>query len=264
MKTVRGYTFVLAHHAFPTEANGRSSFVPGLAELLARLKPDATRPFFYSQHWMLRGTVGTPEDGGFDSGRTTEILSRYPNAIAFCGHGHRNCADELNLWQGAFTAIEVPSVNFCCTRTGRENGLSGPDKRNKTYDFQMPKADPRESFQGLFATVFDDRMSIERWDVRNGGKLGPDWEIRLPRADGACAYAYDYEVTARTADGRTVVKRVYAPDMYRSRQMNPVTCVFSMRELAGKGKVDFEVRPEDGFGRKGRSLNGAFASAGEI
>ena len=311
VKTVRGYTFVLAHHAFPTEANGKSSFVPGLAELLAGLKPDAARPFFYSQHWMLRGTVGTPEDGGFDSGRTTEILGRYPNAIAFCGHGHRNCADELNLWQGAFTAIEVPSVNFCCTRTGRENGLS---KRNKTYDFQMPKADPRESFQGLFATVFDDRMSIERWDVRNGGKLGPDWEIRLPRADGfasaesrakrmsvpqfppdakvsvsamrgknrrgeptdqvvvtfpvaradgECAYAYDYEVTAKTADGKTVVKRVYAPDMYRSRQTNPVTCVFAVRELAGKGKVDFEIRPEDGFGRKGRPLTGVFASDGE-
>ena len=47
-----------------------------------------------------------------------KALRQYPNVMAFFGHCHRNCADELNLWQGEYTVVHVPSTSYCCTRGG--------------------------------------------------------------------------------------------------------------------------------------------------
>ena len=54
-----------------------------------------------------------------------KALRQYPNVMAFFGHYHRNCADELNLWQGEYTVVHVPSTSYCCTRGGgRENSFT--------------------------------------------------------------------------------------------------------------------------------------------
>lgn len=82
--------------------------MPGLEEFFAANSFDRVKPFFYVQHKIPRGTVGGRFQSGQDSGRTTTILSRYPNVVGFNGHKHRTATEELSLWQGAFTQIQAP------------------------------------------------------------------------------------------------------------------------------------------------------------
>ena len=180
VKECCGFKFVLAHHPLHTKASDHGNTIPGLVEFMAKQSLDPGKPFFFVQHRMFKGTVCGPDCGGWESGSTTEVLKCYPNVLAICGHGHCNAVDDLCLWQGEFTAIEVPSINFCCTRRGRENGYNNADT-----DAIMPKGEIRKSWQGMFGTMYSDRFVVERRDFLNALPLGPDWVIPLPSPDGS-------------------------------------------------------------------------------
>ncbi len=180
VKECCGYRFVLAHHPRHTKESDHGNSIPGLADFLAKMDPDPKKPFFLVQHRIFRNTMFLPDCGGWESGKTTEALKRYPNAIAVCGHGHYNAVDELALWQGEFTALQVPSINYCDTRPGRENGYTGADK-----NMLMPRGEIRRSWQGYFGTMYPDRFVVERRDFLNGMQLAPDWTIPLPSPDGS-------------------------------------------------------------------------------
>ena len=179
VKECKGFKFVLAHHPRHTAESDMGNSIPGLSEFMAEQSFDPAKPFFFVQHRIFKDTVLV--DGcGWENGKTTAILKSYPNAIAFCGHGHCNAVDELCLWQDEFTAVQVPSINYCCTRPGRENGYSTLDT-----DAIMPKGEIRKSWQGMFGTMYADRFVIERRDFLNGLPLAPDWTIPIPCPDGS-------------------------------------------------------------------------------
>ena len=181
VKECCGYRFILAHHPRHTAESDNGNSIPGLAAFMAGQNIDPNEPFFFVQHRMFKGTVGGDNPcRGWESGKTTEVLKGYPNVLAICGHGHANAVDELCLWQKEFTAIEVPSLNFCCTRQHRENGYNNSDT-----DAIMPKAYITKSWQGMFGTMYSDKFVVERRDFLNGMPLGPDWVIPLPSPDGS-------------------------------------------------------------------------------
>ena len=179
VKECCGYKFVLAHHPRHTAESDNGNSIPGLADFIMGQSLNPNKPFFFVQHRMFKNTVLVP-NCGWENGKTTEVLKNYPNAIAICGHGHNNAADELCLWQKEFTAMQVPSLNFCCTRPGRENGYNNVDT-----DVIMPKAYITKSWQGMFGTMYSDKFVVERRDFLNGMPLGPDWVIPLPSPDGS-------------------------------------------------------------------------------
>ncbi len=179
VKECCGYRFVLAHHPLHTKASDNGNSIPGLAEFMAAQRFDPAKPFFFVQHRIFKDTVLV--DGcGWENGKTTAILKNYPNVIAICGHGHCNAADELCLWQNEFTAIQVPSINYCCTRPGRENGYNSLDT-----DAIMPRGEIRKSWQGMFGTMYADRFVVERLDFLHWHPLASDWVIPLPSPDGS-------------------------------------------------------------------------------
>ena len=179
VKECCGYKFILAHHPRHTKESDHGDSIPGLAEFMTKQDLDPKKPFFFVQHRIFKDTVLAP-GCGWESGKTTEMLKKYPNALAVCGHGHCNAADDLCLWQGEFTAMQIPSLNFCCTRPGRENGYNNLDK-----DAIMPKGEIRKSWQGMFGTMYSDKFVVERRDFLNGKPIGPDWVIPLPSPDGS-------------------------------------------------------------------------------
>ena len=291
-KSVKGYTFVLAHHPLHTAESRNGDRIPGLAGFLAGLGIDSSKPFFYSQHRH------------FEAGDTNEVLAKYPNVIAFNGHLHLNCADELSLTQEAFTRISVPSLNYCCTHWGRENSF-----KQKRPDSLLPQVCCAKSWQGLFATVYADRIVVERRDFLHGLPLGPDWVIPLPspdgslakelraraavpphfaadavlaqhecvgknrkgvavpqvrlsfpvaHADGAAPRAYDYEVAAVSGGKVIGSKLVFSPGCYWADETDtgPVECAFAKSELPPdwRDSVAFAVTPRDSFGNRGPAL----------
>ena len=184
VKNVKGYTFVLAHHPHNME---KGTVIPGLAEALAAANPDPTKPFFYSMHRPVYGTLPECDPKSLENDPNHKALAKYPNVMAFFGHCHRNCADELSLWQGEYTAVHVPSTSYCCTRGGRENSFSCGNQADKKRPQLMDRVDCMTSNQALFMTVCDDRIVHERRDVRHDATMGPDWVIPLPSPDGSCS-----------------------------------------------------------------------------
>ena len=182
IKKCCGFTFILAHHPRHTKESNHGDAIPGLEDFMVGQRLDSKKPFFLVQHRIFKDTVLMP-GCGWESGKTTAVLKKYPNVLALCGHGHCNAADELCLWQGEFTAMQIPSLNFCCTRPGRENGYNNLDK-----EAIMPKGEIHRSWQGMFGTMYADRFVVERRDFLNGMPLGPNWVIPLPSPDGTlCA-----------------------------------------------------------------------------
>ena len=216
VKTLKGVQFVMAHHPLHTKASDNGNSIPGLAEFMARQNFDPSKPFFYVQHRVLRNTLGFDSQRGWESGKATKVLEKYPNAIALCGHAHRNVTDEYSLWQGAFTAIQVPSANYCTTRYDHENGY----QRKGKVDIVSPPGNIRRSWQGLVGTLYSDRFVVERIDLLNEEKLAPDWAIPLPSPDGSQAvavrakkaaapqFASDAKVSVNAQKMRTNAKKV--------------------------------------------------------
>ena len=181
-KRVKGYDFVLSHFTCGEKGNEWGNRVPGLEDFFARLEPELVkgRPFFYSQHRIPRGTLGNESIYGQDEGQTTELFSRFPDLCVFCGHKHLTATDEQAIWQGPFTCVQVPSLSYCCTQGGRDNGYADSDNRCRPPDWLMPIIPLGQTKQGLLLTVYDRAMVISRHDLLRGKKLGPDWTVPLP------------------------------------------------------------------------------------
>ena len=191
LKRVKGFDFVLGQFVIRDEPGLRwsePSFIPGLEEFFATNAFDRTKPFFYVQHKLLKGTVGGAAIGGQDSGRTTAILAKHPNAVAFCGHKHRTFQDERSLWQGAFTAVEVPALIAPSTPAGHENGLCSCDSADPVPPLQMPSLSPwADGHQGLIMSVYADRIVFERREFQFGEAVAEPWVVPWPN-DGSMSY----------------------------------------------------------------------------
>ena len=184
VKEVKGYKFVLAHHP---RNMAQGTTIPGLAEALAAASPDPDKPFFFSMHRPVHGTLPGCDRKHLAGDANHLALSKYPNVLAFFGHSHRNSADEQVLWQGEYTAVNVPSTSYCCTREGRENSFSCGNQPDEKRPQQMQRVDCRTSNQALFMEVFGDRITIARRDVRHDAPMGKNWTIPLPSPDGSCS-----------------------------------------------------------------------------
>ena len=182
-KRVKGYDFVLAHFTRGEKGNEGGNNTPGLAKFMSTLKLDPVKPFFFSQHRIYRNTVCGPHTWGQDDGTSASLLSaKHPNAIAFCGHGHQCSANDQILWQGAFTAMEVPSLRYCVMMPGRENGFSVQDwQANLSYTMKFQFGEGHDFIrQGMIVDVYDDFITIARHEFKYGDKMGHDLTFPLP------------------------------------------------------------------------------------
>lgn len=182
VKEVKGYTFVLSHFTRGEPDNRVGNNVPGLEAAMAGLKLDPKKPVFYSQHRIPRNTACGPLVWGQDDGSVTKILSGYPNAVAFCGHCHMGGAYEKSIWQGAFTCVQVPSLRYCVTMQGRENGYSLKDRPRvvpANPSKCMGSIGSGECHQGLLCIVHDNAMVIRRWEFTHDKPVGPDWVVPI-------------------------------------------------------------------------------------
>lgn len=200
-KQVKGYDFVLSHFTRGEKGNEWGNRVPGLEDFFAKLKPKLVKgkPFFYSQHRIPRGTVGGEYIYGQDEGQTTELFSQFPDLCVFCGHKHLTSSDEKAIWQGPFTCVQVPSLSYCCTQGGRDNGYADTDNRCKPPDWLMPIIPLGQAKQGMLLTVYDEAMMISRLDFRFGKRMGPDWVIPLPLSGEKRPFNYAYRTATEKA-----------------------------------------------------------------
>ena len=191
-KTVKGCDFVLVHHAWGEPDNKWGSRAPAMKPFYENYRPDSSRPFFHVQHRVCRNTVYWPEPAPatFDDGSSTEILSRFSNCFAFCGHGHKFFNNERTMWQGAFTCCEIPGLSYVSVFAGRENcAFSDAQKKAAEAAGRVPqmKAVPGggagwSEAQGMIMDVLGDKIVLHRIDFETPAPelFGPDWVVPLP------------------------------------------------------------------------------------
>ena len=290
VKTIKGYTFILAHWQ-PESANSS----PGLKEKLASLNLPPGRPFFYSQHRVYKDTVNGPHAWGQDDGEAKHVLSQFPNCVAFCGHGHVSAVRRDSVWQGGFTAIEIPSLNYV-------NPGVDADGKEFTNKEGVGRYDAE---QAMFMTVYDDNIVLEALDFTSDDKLAPDWVIPLSagtrpfsrenliasmpvpafrkearilqvlsfRGNIACSFSpekggdglprpYYYRVTAESADGAKKFEQHLLPDRCwaaPSAMKDVIWASFPLARFKGREKaVKITVWPCDIFGRSANSIEAVY------
>jgi predicted phosphodiesterase len=180
VKTVKGFTFILAHHPPHTPETAFGQRIPGVEEALARRAPKGTAPFFFCQHRIVKDTAGGRWAGGQEDGASRAALDKHPNVIAFCGQGHIESQDETCIWQDTFTAVEVPSLRYLGIRGGRENSRGHDDVPSK----MMPMVNTGGGKQGLLMHVYGDRIVLDRRDFVNDCPVAGSWTIPLPFPSG--------------------------------------------------------------------------------
>ena len=297
IRDVKGYKFVLGHWLPADPAKGKWSAgaeVPGLADFLEahRVELEGSRPFFYIQHAHPKGTC--LPFAASDRGGATAALSKFPNAVAFSGHAHQPLTDERGIWHGTFVSIGTASLIDAGGRSFRENG--SPFASGAVDDPRKGFLKTNECRQGLYVTVEDGRLTVERRDFQWGLPVGPDWTVpETARTESAPAFqkdaklsvvaaedgvrlefpsanaggrTYDYEaqavLVADDYEGVVASRRILAPDYHLppAKANRPGAVRFGREALPWGARIRFEVRPVDCRGRKGDPLAAEWKSPG--
>ena len=225
MKEIKGYKFVGAHWV-SNDCNGHSENFNGqIEDFYAKNAKafDPSLPFFHAQHPHPRNTCYGSWAWGRDNGKTTAVLSRHPNAVAFSGHSHYVLTDERSIWQGEFTSIGASSLSYGVAtkeqwpRPGYEN-FSGFHE-GKTMS-NIPTSNSR---QGMLVSVYDDAIQISRREFVFGQPIGEDWVMPLPAAESK-PFAYAERAKSAMAPefaAGAVVKVAKAKGKTRKTRKNP-------------------------------------------
>ncbi len=190
-KTVKGYDFIGAHWEGGLKGSG-DSFCKSLAGFYDKngASLDASKPFFHVQHPHPKGTCHGDAVWGQDDGVSTEVLSRYPNAVSFSGHSHNSLLDERAIWQGAFTSVATATashVGMSSLKSGVPEGFEnyrsyGKDRKSRDAAERakvMPMMNRGLGRQVQIVRVYDDRIVFSRYDLVSNKPLADDLVMPL-------------------------------------------------------------------------------------
>ena len=172
LKEINGYQFVGGQWK---TWGGDSYLIDWVKENCTRLNPNL--PLLFAQHPHPANTCYGPWAWGHDGGFVTKAFAKFPNLIAFSGHSHYPLTDERSIWQGAYVSVGAGSLRY----PGSPNEYF--NSRNMPY-FSMGRDDVKNAVRdGLFVSVYDDRVVFERRDFAHDVSLGADWVLPLPNAE---------------------------------------------------------------------------------
>ena len=171
----KGYKFLVMPQF--TGAKGFLTWEEYEAKVAAACKATPDKPVFVVDHVPPSGTVYNSYNWGNAS--TRRVLNKYPQVVDFSGHVHGSLRNDLFIWQKEFTVI-----NSGCLQV-----WGGLLAANTTLR--------KQSYGVLTVDVYDDRLLVRRWDVRDQSEIDPEhpWVVPLPFV----AETAPYERTRRAA-----------------------------------------------------------------
>lgn len=160
---LKGYKFLL----FPQEVD----FERCEKEISKAVSADPGKPVFIIDHVPPSGTVYNSLVWGDIKRR--EILEKFPQVIHISGHVHGTLTNELNIWQGKFTAVNAGSI------TVWRLPLTGNAPEVLSADMAM------------IMEVFPDKVIFRRYFISTGKEYRSDdaWVVTLPFDPAKAAYA---------------------------------------------------------------------------
>lgn len=166
---------------------------PWLEERLnAAVAEDPTKPIFVFNHFPGKNThLGSVNYAGqFPS----DILNKFPQAVVFTGHAHATSASPASLWQGGYTAVNVPSTAYMSVKTSGK-------------DIMPMQADLCEA---LLVEVEGSAVTIRNYDINTGNPFPHTWSFDVAKPESfpytdtmrenALAPSFDADAEVRIAD----------------------------------------------------------------
>ena len=163
----KGYPLVSLPQWYTSNAQDYARVEKMLADVCAKYP---TGPVFVFDHVPPLDTTDNSVTWG--DAKRRALYSKFPRVVDICGHAHGSLRSELNIWQGAFTA-----VNMGCLQVwgGHAVGAAPASKRN---------------YGAVVMEVYPDRLVFRRFDVRTRAEYGAaePWTVPLPFDPAAAPY----------------------------------------------------------------------------
>ena len=243
LKEIKGYVFIGAHYYDKWH-------VPGLEEFFDSVKdrlPSGNKPFFYFQHPHPKGTCSAPWVWGQDNGKSTALLSKYPNVIALSGHSCTPITDERSIWQGEFTSVGCGALCYVIPTGGRENTdvyharEKAPSQMKPIINFDAP--------QGMIMEVYDDRVLFRRHEFTFDEDLGT-WDVPTDISKRPYSFEYRREHEPAPRFPADAAVEVSAPKLGKDRsgaEQNQVTVSFPSAPSTQDSPraLDYEIQIEE-------------------
>lgn len=134
-------------------------------------KESPDRPVIVFDHSPPSDTVyGT---AGWGSGGIRGLLEKYPNVIHISGHTHGSARNEMQIWQGAFTCVNVGSLTYF----------------GDVYAGNLEEWG--QSHTVIVMRMFPSRIEFRRYSLVDGAEISPDrvWSVTWPLAAAQAPYA---------------------------------------------------------------------------
>ena len=159
---IKGYNFVTVRQSVDQK---------NFEELIKKAVTDTPdKPVFLIDHMPAGSTVYDSDTWGI--GWRKKVLEKYPQIVQFSGHIHGTLANELNIWQGKFTAVNVGGLAYW------HAVLLGNVVATRYSDM------------ALIMEVYPEKLVMRRFFAKSKREYQPDspWVVALPYSPETALY----------------------------------------------------------------------------
>ena len=278
---IRGYNFVTVR---------QSVGQPKFEELIAKaVKDTPDKPVFLIDHIPAWNTVYDSDTWG--SGWRRQVLEKYPQVVQLSGHVHGTLANELNIWQGKFTAVnagglaywhEVLQGNVVASRHSDMVLIIEvfQEKLVLRRFFAKTKREYQPDTPWVVSLPYDESKPVYSPEKRNAASSAPEFApgskisvvfdaegatVKFPRAQHKDGVFYYQVQLFRKDDGKWVrfTRRDVAGDFDCDPRPETIETFINNGYFDSNKEYKIEVAPYHVFGKAGRPISGEFAS-GEV
>jgi len=159
----KGYNFVTVRQSVSQETFEKL--------IVQAVKDTPDKPVFLIDHSPAGSTVYDSATWG--SWWRRKILEKYPQVVQFSGHVHGTLANELNIWQGKFTAINIGGLAYW------HAVLMGNVVASRNSDM------------ALVMDVYKDKLVMRRFFCKTKNEYQPEtpWVVYLPYEPSKAIYS---------------------------------------------------------------------------
>ena len=170
---INGYNFVTVRQSVSMKT---------FEELIVKaVKDTPDKPVFLIDHMPAGSTVWDSDTWGV--GWRRKVLEKYPQVVQFSGHIHGTLANELNIWQGKFTAVNVGGLAYW------HAVLMGNVVATRYSDM------------ALIMEVYPEKLVMRRFFSKSKREYQPEtpWVVSLPYSPETALYTEAKRASSSTA-----------------------------------------------------------------
>lgn len=215
---INGYHVIKLSPDGDIHVSDYSKVSPWLEKHLAIAKEDTgDLPIFVFFHHPVKDTYySTREEDGYWGDLDKSIFDDYPMAITFSGHNHAPSNHPLAVWQGRYTAVNVPSMYYA----------EGPMGIGKTTYYE----ETYNAAQGIYLEAKGTHVKIRVYDFASQSYAPQVFEFDTSRPE-------EFKYTEGRGDQSVAPVFAENSQIQAVAEKDGVNISFTQAEIAGNNEL---------------------------